>query len=164
MIVRKYTNYMHHVYRKTHPENISMSSATRANPLLKFSSILSGRQLFARDKQADVAAAAKQLDSDKGAQATNEVASYQTALKLLWDGLGLEEQAEWDEKAEDECGDIEKYGFRHSSLPMPMLNDRQEPEGIRREYSPGIARPMPKRYCGRGRDDALLRISGATNW
>ncbi|KAJ7906339.1 hypothetical protein B0H13DRAFT_1880654 [Mycena leptocephala] len=108
MIVRKYTNYVHQVYRKTHPENISMSSATRANPLLKFSSILSGRQLFARDKQADVAAAAKQLDSDKGAQATNEVASYQTALKQLWDGLSPEEQAEWDEKAEDECGDIDK--------------------------------------------------------
>lgn len=104
MIVRKYTNYLHQVYRKTHPETVSPSAMTKANPLLKFSSVLSGRQMFARDMHDDVVAASKQRVVDKG---TNDAATYQIVLKEMWDALSIDERAEWDTKAEDECGDVE---------------------------------------------------------
>ncbi|KAJ6547868.1 hypothetical protein B0H10DRAFT_2243337 [Mycena sp. CBHHK59/15] len=60
MIVRKYTNYLHQVYKKAHPETVSASDIIKANPLLKFSSVLSGRQLFARDMHDEMLAASKQ--------------------------------------------------------------------------------------------------------
>ncbi|KAJ7869347.1 hypothetical protein B0H13DRAFT_1896706 [Mycena leptocephala] len=103
MIVRKYTNYCHQIYKKDHPEIVSASEIIKANPLLKFRTVLSGRQLFARDMHDEIAAALKQhvIDTD-----TNEAAAYQTVLKTMWDGLDADEKVEWEAKAEEECGDV----------------------------------------------------------
>ncbi|KAJ6609746.1 hypothetical protein B0H10DRAFT_1954380 [Mycena sp. CBHHK59/15] len=103
MIVRKYTNYLHQVYKKAHPETVSASDIIKANPLLKFSSVLSGRQLFARDMHDEIVAASKQHVIDKG---TNEAGTYQTVLKTMWDGLDADKKIEWDARAEEECGDV----------------------------------------------------------
>ncbi|KAJ7508135.1 hypothetical protein B0H11DRAFT_1902449 [Mycena galericulata] len=40
IIVRTYTNYLHQVYRKDHPQNPTASAPIKADPLLKFSSVL----------------------------------------------------------------------------------------------------------------------------
>ncbi|KAJ7913116.1 hypothetical protein B0H13DRAFT_2326645 [Mycena leptocephala] len=103
MIVRKYTNYLHQVYRKAHPEQPSASEIINANPLLKFRSVSSGRQLFARDMHEEVVAASKQHVIDKG---TNDAGAYQMVLKRMWDALSADEKSDWDAKAEDECGDV----------------------------------------------------------
>lgn len=103
MIVRKYTNYLHQIYRKDHPEHPSASEIIKANPLLKFRSVLSGRQLFARDMHEDVIQVSKQHVVNKG---SSEAGAYQTAFKTLWDGLSAEEKSEWEGKAEEECGDV----------------------------------------------------------
>ncbi|KAJ7764240.1 hypothetical protein B0H16DRAFT_1883519, partial [Mycena metata] len=104
IIVRKYTNYYHQIYKKTHPTHPSASEIIKANPLLKFRSVPSGRQLFARDTHDDIMVAAKQHSLDKG---TNAAGAYQWALKSAWDSLDSEEQLEWEAQAEDECGDVE---------------------------------------------------------
>ncbi|KAJ6550938.1 hypothetical protein B0H10DRAFT_2446999 [Mycena sp. CBHHK59/15] len=103
-IVRKYTNYLHQVYKKAHPETVSASDIIKANLLLKFSSVLSGCQLFARDMHDEIVAASKQHVIDKG---TNEAGTYQTVLKTMWDGLDADKKIEWDARAEEECGDVE---------------------------------------------------------
>ncbi|KAJ6470130.1 hypothetical protein C8R47DRAFT_1222763 [Mycena vitilis] len=103
-IVRKFTNYFHQVYKKSHPEQEPSASALiKANPLLKFTSILSGRQVFARDVHDDILAASQQRVADTGA---NEAATYQVVLKEMWDDLSAEEKSDWDVKAEDEAGDV----------------------------------------------------------
>ncbi|KAJ6532200.1 hypothetical protein B0H10DRAFT_2247703 [Mycena sp. CBHHK59/15] len=104
MIVRKYTNYLHQVYKKAHPETVSASDIIKANPLLKFSSVLSGRQLFARDMHDEIVAASKQHVIDKG---TNEAGTYQTVLKTMSDGLDADKKIEWDARAEEECSDLD---------------------------------------------------------
>lgn len=103
MIVRKYTNYLHHIYKKAHTETPSASEIIKANPLLKFSSTLSGRQLFAREMRPEIVAAAKQQVADKG---TTEAGAYQTTLKKMWDALNKDDKLDWEEKAEEECGDV----------------------------------------------------------
>lgn len=103
MIVRKYTNYLHQVYYKEHPENPSTSSIIRANLLLKLSTILSPRQVFARDMREDIAVISNQRAIDEG---TNEAGTFQLVLKEMWDALTDDERSEWEAKAEDECGDI----------------------------------------------------------
>ncbi|KAJ7653879.1 hypothetical protein DFH06DRAFT_1329974 [Mycena polygramma] len=103
-IVRKFTNYFHQVYKKSHPEEEPSASALiKANPLLKFTSILNGRQVFARDMRDDILSASQQRVADTGA---NEAATYQVVLKEMWDDLNAEEQSDWDVKAEDEAGDV----------------------------------------------------------
>ncbi|KAJ7131973.1 hypothetical protein C8R46DRAFT_1048492 [Mycena filopes] len=103
MIVRKYTNYQNQVYDKEHPAVPSASAIIKANPLLKFSSRLTGRQLFARDLHSDIVTGSKQRAADEG---TNEAAAYQIVLKTMWDELDDEQRADWEAKAEDECGDV----------------------------------------------------------
>ncbi|KAJ7138604.1 hypothetical protein C8R46DRAFT_1047366 [Mycena filopes] len=103
MIVRKYTNYQNQVYDKEHPAVPSASAIIKANPLLKFSSRLTGRQLFARDLHSDIVTGSKQRVADEG---TNEAAAYQIVLKTMWDELDDEQRADWEAKAEDECGDV----------------------------------------------------------
>ncbi|KAJ6557429.1 hypothetical protein B0H10DRAFT_1967092 [Mycena sp. CBHHK59/15] len=103
MIVRKYTNYLHHIYKKAHPEILSTSEIIKANPLLKFSSTLSGRQLFAREMHPAILAAAKQQVADTG---TTEAGAYQTTLKKMWDALSKDDKLDWEEKAEEELGDV----------------------------------------------------------
>ncbi|KAJ6587613.1 hypothetical protein DFH09DRAFT_1274490, partial [Mycena vulgaris] len=114
MIVRKFTNYFHQVYKKSHSESLP-STAVKGNPLLKFTSVLSGRQMFARDMHGSIIDVSRQRASDTG---ENEAAAYQHALKGMWDALSSDEKSEWDAKAEDECGDIEILAeFFFDSVP-----------------------------------------------
>ncbi|KAJ7924291.1 hypothetical protein B0H13DRAFT_1864156 [Mycena leptocephala] len=104
MIVRKYTNYFNNVYRKSHPEEPPASALIKNNPLLKFTSILNGRQLFARDFHDEIGAIAAQRVTDTG---INAAAAHQIALKEMWDALSAEEKSDWDSQAEDEAADVE---------------------------------------------------------
>ncbi|KAJ7937742.1 hypothetical protein B0H13DRAFT_1852375 [Mycena leptocephala] len=104
MIVRKYTNYFNNVYRKSHPEEPPASALIKNNPLLKFTSILNGRQLFARDFHDEIGAIAAQRVADTG---INAAAAHQIALKEMWDALSAEEKSDWDSQAEDEAADVE---------------------------------------------------------
>ncbi|KAJ7714459.1 hypothetical protein B0H14DRAFT_3171430 [Mycena olivaceomarginata] len=104
MIVRKFTNYRNQVYRKSATATPTPALANRkANPLLKFSSITSGRQQFAKENSESITAAAHQrlLDTDNKSLA----AVYQNVLKERWDSLSGEEQLDWNERAEKEAGD-----------------------------------------------------------
>lgn len=109
MIVRKYTNYYHHKYRKTHPDNVSASDIKKANPLLKFSCKLTGRETFAQDLHDKILKASKKLLLDPTKKCDNEAAAFQMELKAEWDALSQEEQEDWNVKAEEDCGNIEKY-------------------------------------------------------
>ncbi|KAJ7442844.1 hypothetical protein FB451DRAFT_1190360 [Mycena latifolia] len=101
MIVRKFTNYFNQIYKKSHLESLP-STVVKGNPLLKFSSVLSGRQLYARDIHDKIVALAKQRVLDTGG-----------VLKEIWDGRTVEEKSEWVAKAEDECGDVAVHVFRN---------------------------------------------------
>ncbi|KAJ7251700.1 hypothetical protein C8J57DRAFT_1238524 [Mycena rebaudengoi] len=103
---------------RAHTETPSASEIIKANPLLKFSSTLSGRQLFAREMRPEIVAAAKQQVADKG---TTEAGAYQIALKKMWDALNKDDKLDWEEKAEEECGDValnqEEFGTNiHQAL------------------------------------------------
>ncbi|KAJ6524943.1 hypothetical protein B0H19DRAFT_1085066 [Mycena capillaripes] len=104
MIVRKYTNYFNNVYRNSHPEEPPASALIKNNPLLKFTSILNGRQLFARDFHDEIGAIATQRVADTG---INAAAAHQIVLKEMWDALSAEEKSDWDSQAEDEAADVE---------------------------------------------------------
>ncbi|KAJ7794035.1 hypothetical protein B0H14DRAFT_3159312 [Mycena olivaceomarginata] len=104
MIVRKFTNYRNQVYRKSATAIPTPALANRkANLLLKFSSITSGRQQFAKENSESITAAAHQrlLDTNNKSLA----AVYQNVLKERWDSLSGEEQLDWNERAEKEAGD-----------------------------------------------------------
>ncbi|KAJ7309355.1 hypothetical protein DFH08DRAFT_1050053 [Mycena albidolilacea] len=103
-IVRKFTNYFNNVYKRSHEEEPSASVLIKSNPLLRFTSILSGRQLFARESHNDIHKRSAQRITDTG---VNEAVAYQVFLKEMWDGLSTEEKSDWDSQAEDETGDIE---------------------------------------------------------
>ncbi|KAJ7897918.1 hypothetical protein B0H14DRAFT_2557436 [Mycena olivaceomarginata] len=104
IIVRKFTNYFNNIYKKTHPEETSTPDLIKSNPLLKFTSVLSGRQLFSRDCQDEILLVAAQRAADTG---INEAAAYQIVLKEKWNALSAEEKGEWDSQAKDEAGDVE---------------------------------------------------------
>ncbi|KAJ7495575.1 hypothetical protein FB451DRAFT_1387597 [Mycena latifolia] len=106
MIVRKFTNYRHQVYLKS-PEvqsSMRLSTAKKSNALLKFSSTLTGRQLFAQENHEAITLATKQRGLDTNTK--NPAAIYQTILKERWDALSGEDQSHWNARADDEVGDI----------------------------------------------------------
>lgn len=53
-----------------------------------------------------IVAVSKQRVADTG---VNEAAAYQHVLKELWDAGDDQERLKWEEKAEDECGDVATY-------------------------------------------------------
>ncbi|KAJ7857941.1 hypothetical protein B0H14DRAFT_3637466 [Mycena olivaceomarginata] len=107
MIVRKFTNYRTQVYLKKNPDIVGTPQAPSATgPLFKFSSLLTGRQLFARDNSENINSAAAQRLTATGHE--NPAAVYQTVLKEMWDALSNDEKLHWDKMAEAESGDIEK--------------------------------------------------------
>lgn len=105
MIVRKFTNYRNQVYLKS-SDRVSTTalSTKKANPLLKFSSVISGRQLFAQENSESLTAASKQRVDDTDHKSLAAV--YQIILKERWDSLTGEEQASWNDRAELEAGNI----------------------------------------------------------
>ncbi|KAJ7932320.1 hypothetical protein B0H13DRAFT_1857148 [Mycena leptocephala] len=104
MIVRKFTNYFNNVYKKSYPEEPPASALIKNNPLLKFTSILNGRQLFARNFHDEIGAISAQRVADTG---INSAAAHKIVLKDMWDALSPEEKYDWDSQAEDEASDVE---------------------------------------------------------
>ncbi|KAJ7827419.1 hypothetical protein B0H13DRAFT_1917662, partial [Mycena leptocephala] len=104
MVVKKFTNYRHQVYLKAADGSSPGLSNKRANPLLKFSSITSGRQLFAQENSDTLSAAVQQRLCDTDSKSTAGV--YQNVLKERWDSLSSEEQTGWNTRAEAEAGNI----------------------------------------------------------
>ncbi|KAJ7911787.1 hypothetical protein B0H13DRAFT_1875408 [Mycena leptocephala] len=92
------------VYLKAADGSSPGLSNKRANPLLKFSSITSGRQLFAQENSDTLSAAVQQRLCDTDSKSTAGV--YQNVLKERWDSLSSEEQTGWNTRAEAEAGNI----------------------------------------------------------
>ncbi|KAJ6582632.1 hypothetical protein DFH09DRAFT_1309580 [Mycena vulgaris] len=104
MIVRKFTNYRTQVYLKHNPVSAAMSGPPGSGPLFRFSSVLTGRQLFAKENSAIINTAAKQRVATLG---HGSVAGfYQSVLKERWDALDDEDKLEWQERAEEGAGDM----------------------------------------------------------
>lgn len=114
MIVRKFTNYFNNVYRKSHPDEPLASEQIKTNPLLKFTSVPSGRQVYARDFHDEIEAVAAQRMADTG---INAAAAHQIVLKEMWDALSPGAKLDWESQAEDEAGDVEVYGLPHFMCP-----------------------------------------------
>ncbi|KAJ6490093.1 hypothetical protein C8R45DRAFT_929392 [Mycena sanguinolenta] len=92
MIVRKFTNYRNQVYLKEEGNQPNLPpSAQKNNPLLKYSIMMTGRELFARDNHQSLSTAVKQRSLDTCNN--NSAAVYQTILKERWDSLSGEGQS-----------------------------------------------------------------------
>ncbi|KAJ6600923.1 hypothetical protein B0H10DRAFT_1958533 [Mycena sp. CBHHK59/15] len=116
MIVRKFTKYRNQVYLKSpHVQSASssLSNAKKNNPLLKFSSMVTGRQLFSQENHDEISSAAKQRALDTGNN--NPGLLYQNILKERWDGLSGAEQSDWNDRADAEAGDVKL-------ITLPWLN------------------------------------------
>jgi hypothetical protein len=61
MIVRKFTNYRTQVYLKNSETLTPPQPPSPTGPLFKFSSVLTGRQLFAKDNSASINSAAPKV-------------------------------------------------------------------------------------------------------
>ncbi|KAK6997016.1 hypothetical protein R3P38DRAFT_3069318 [Favolaschia claudopus] len=107
MIVRKFTNYRNQVYLKNKPATEKTAlSAKKANPMMKFSSIVSGRQLYARENSKSLNAAVVQRMQDTNNK--SPAAVYQTLLKTKWDSLTDDDKEGWNARAEAEAGNIQQ--------------------------------------------------------
>ncbi|KAJ7721361.1 hypothetical protein B0H16DRAFT_1473889 [Mycena metata] len=104
MIVRKFTNYRNQVYLKNRPS--APTPSVIGGPLFRFSSELTGRQLFAKDNSTLInsTAAARITTAGHGSLA----AVYQTVLRELWDALPESKQLEWGQRAEEGMGDTDQ--------------------------------------------------------
>jgi hypothetical protein len=104
-IVRKFTNYLNNVYLKKMNSSSLSQANPKTSPLLNFSSLLSGRQLFARENRDSI----NKSTTDRvaaGTGPTNTAAAYQTVLKEMWDSLSAEDQDAWTVRAAAESGDV----------------------------------------------------------
>ncbi|KAK6996872.1 hypothetical protein R3P38DRAFT_3626215 [Favolaschia claudopus] len=104
IVVRKFTNYYNNVWKKSHPEAPSGTTLITNNPLLKFASILNGRQTFARVNTDTISVQAAQRVKSTG---IIHAAAHQIVLKELWDALTPEEKSDWNSRAEEEATDVE---------------------------------------------------------
>jgi hypothetical protein len=108
MIVRKFTNYRTQVYLKNKPDvGGTPQPPSPTGPLFKFSSLLTGRQLFAQENSEAINLAAAQRLIATGHN--NPGAIYQNVLKEMWDALSNDDKLHWDEMAEAGSGDIERF-------------------------------------------------------
>ncbi|KAJ6474800.1 hypothetical protein C8R45DRAFT_1102950 [Mycena sanguinolenta] len=108
MIVRKFTNYRNQVYLKEEGNQPTLppSALKKNNPLLKYSIMMTGRELFAHDNHQSLSTAVKQRSLDTGNN--NSATVYQTILKERWDSLSGEGQSVWNDMAEAQAGDVAK--------------------------------------------------------
>ncbi|KAJ6618589.1 hypothetical protein B0H10DRAFT_2029231 [Mycena sp. CBHHK59/15] len=106
MIVRKFTNYRNQVYLKSTEGSLSTLSVKKGNPLLKFASLPTGRQLFAQESHDSITSAARDRALATGEK--NPAALYQQILKNRWDALSVEDQSAWKDRAEGDASDVAK--------------------------------------------------------
>jgi hypothetical protein len=130
MIVRKFTNYRNQVYLKSEANQPTLPASTlkKTNPLLKYSTLMTGRELFARDNDQSISTAVKQRSLDTGNK--NSAAVYQNILKEKWDSLSGEGQSVWNDMAEAEAGDVGKCVSvsRESDMYTDPFNTRNQQE------------------------------------
>ncbi|KAJ7939443.1 hypothetical protein B0H13DRAFT_1850736 [Mycena leptocephala] len=88
------------------PSSLTFSNAKKRNLLLKFSSMVTGRQLFTQENHDALSSAAQQRVHDTGS--TNPGSVFQNVLREQWDALSGAEQSAWNERAEAESGDVTK--------------------------------------------------------
>jgi hypothetical protein len=81
MIVRKFTNYRTQVYLKNSETFTPPQPPSPTGPLFKFSSVLTDRQLFAKDNSASINSVAAQLLTAKGHGTL--APAYQSVLKKM---------------------------------------------------------------------------------
>ncbi|KAJ7830536.1 hypothetical protein B0H13DRAFT_2371953 [Mycena leptocephala] len=95
MIVRKFANYRNQVYLKSDAAqpSFSVSELKKSNPLLKFSLLMTGRELFTRDNHHCISSAIHQRSLDTGIKNSAT--------------LG-EDQSVWNNLAEAEVRDVGK--------------------------------------------------------
>ncbi|KAJ7236501.1 hypothetical protein C8J57DRAFT_1530053 [Mycena rebaudengoi] len=106
-IVRKFGNYRNHVYLKQNPDSPTVQPPpSKGLPLLKFSSVLTDRQLFAQENNADITSTSAGRAAQTSHGRVNAV--YQTVLKEMWDALSDGEKNMWDAKADEGAGDVER--------------------------------------------------------
>ncbi|KAK7045237.1 hypothetical protein R3P38DRAFT_2508308 [Favolaschia claudopus] len=106
MIVRKFTNYRNQTYLKGNTNAVAAVPNKKTNPLMKFSSILSGRQLFSRENKNSWSAAVEQRIRDTNT--TNRGAVHQNILSEKWNALTDVDKAHWNDRAEAEAGNIQR--------------------------------------------------------
>jgi hypothetical protein len=112
-------------------------SSKRANPLLKFSSVLSGRELFAKTNSEFIDAATQQRVLDTGNK--THAAVYQTILKEKWDSLTGEQQSTWNAKAEEQASNIQQSVSQPLSLCGQVDDTTQKSTGILSNHECGLA-------------------------
>ncbi|KAJ7260071.1 hypothetical protein C8J57DRAFT_1637611 [Mycena rebaudengoi] len=124
IIVRKFTNYRNNIYLKKKSPPTQTQSPTKGASLVNFSSVLTGRQLFARE-QADIInkAITERLATSEH---TSTAAIYQSVLKEMWESLGLEDQETWKTKASNEAGDVANIHGHSSHNRINFGGDRSE--------------------------------------
>ncbi|KAJ7208675.1 hypothetical protein GGX14DRAFT_395828 [Mycena pura] len=118
MIVRKFTNYRNQIYLKSEGSQQSstpVAQLKKSNPLLKFSSLMTGRELFAFDNYERLLGAAKQHALDTNSK--SPAGAYQTVLKEHWDALSVGDQAHWNQLAEVQGGDV---GRNQKEFPINL--------------------------------------------
>ncbi|KAJ7256378.1 hypothetical protein C8J57DRAFT_1517546 [Mycena rebaudengoi] len=123
MIVRKFMNYRNQVYLKSEGNHPTLPASTlkKTKPLLKYSILMTGRELFAHDNQQSISAAVQQRCLDTGNK--NSAAVYQMILKEKWDSLSGEGQSVWNDMAEAEAGDVRKNQQEFSAYMNLVLRD-----------------------------------------
>ncbi|KAK6974769.1 hypothetical protein R3P38DRAFT_2811631 [Favolaschia claudopus] len=106
IVVRKFTNYRTQVYLKKADSTVAPPPKHRGVPLLHFSSLLTARQLFAKENEGVLHSAAEERHAATG---TGTVGSaYQTVLKEKWDALDSDARDEWQTRADKFGGDIHR--------------------------------------------------------
>ncbi|KAK7006977.1 hypothetical protein R3P38DRAFT_2728184, partial [Favolaschia claudopus] len=106
IVVRKFTNYRTQVYLKKADSTIAPPPKHRGVPLLHFSTLLTARQLFAKENESVIHSAAEERHAAAG---TGTVGSaYQTVLKEKWDALDSDARDEWQTRADKFGGDIHR--------------------------------------------------------
>lgn len=158
MIVRKFTNYRNQVYLKNRPP--APIPSVIGGPLFRFSSGLTGRQLFAKDNSTLInsTAAARIATADHGSLA----AVYQTVLRELWDALPESKQLEWGQRAEEGMGDTDQYAS--SSLLSLVFISTQESVRIPSKDVLSIEGFDARRSTWRHRNALVLRLSQTSIW
>jgi hypothetical protein len=128
MIVRKFKIYRNQVYLKSEGNQPTLPASTlkKTNPLLKYSTLITGRELFACDNHQSISAPVQQHSLDTGDK--NSATVCQTILNEKWELLSGEGQSVWNDMSEAEAGDVGKYALVSRKSDTNPFNTRNQQE------------------------------------
>ncbi|KAJ7443176.1 hypothetical protein B0H11DRAFT_2204253 [Mycena galericulata] len=101
--------------------SLSQTQSGGHGPLFKFSSVLTGRQRFAKDNSVSINSTAAERVASTGH--SSPAAVYQTVLKERWNALLDEDKKHWEELADREQGDIDRNQKEFSVKMHSALTD-----------------------------------------